>query len=87
MIRSYNMLLWLFILSLFTQVALADSKVIYDDKGRVKRVYTDIGNTTYSDDGNTYRTYGNTTYGSDGTSCRTIANRTYCTGGKNGKRK
>tara|TARA_B110000977_G_C11072781_1_gene490147 strand:+ start:1587 stop:1850 length:264 start_codon:yes stop_codon:yes gene_type:complete len=87
MIRSYNMLLLLFILSLFTHVAMADSKIIYDDKGRVKRVYTDIGNTTYSDDGTSYRTYGNTTYGSDGTSCRTVGNRTFCTGGKNGKRK
>ena len=40
--------------------------------------YRHSGNTTYSSDGTTYRRSGNTTYGSHGTTCREVGNTTYC---------
>ncbi|HHK6005423.1 TPA: hypothetical protein ACQWGN_001451 [Neisseria subflava] len=40
--------------------------------------YTRIGNTTYGNDGSSYTTIGNTTYGSDGSSCTQIGSQIYC---------
>lgn len=43
--------------------------------------YNQIGNTIYGSDGSSYNQIGNTTYGNDGSSCNQIGNTTYCSDG------